>query len=86
MKTSNLGRIVADRYLIKTEYQDSQLDELGDKDYFRPTIIEQAKMSYDGRQRIENPNFTSIPSGYFQGKAYLHTGAIHKQCQSTQYL
>ena len=61
MKTSHIGRINTDRYLIKTECQDDQLDKIGDKDFVRPTIIKQVKNSYDSRQRIENPTLQKYP-------------------------
>ena len=57
-----------DRYLIKKEYQDDQLEKLGDKYYVGTTIAEQPQKSYDSRQRIENPNFTTIPEAISRDK------------------
>ena len=61
LKTSSIGKINADRYLIETEYQDDWPDKLGDKDFVRPTIIEQAQKSHDSRQRKETPTSQEYP-------------------------
>ena len=74
LKTSQIGRMNANRYLIKMEYQDDPLDDVGDKDFIRPTIVEQVQMSYDNRQRIENQNFTRMHSGYFRDKSIYTQG------------
>ena len=66
----------AGRYLIKTVYQYDQLYAVSNKDFVRPTIVEQAEKSYDSRQRIGNPNFTRIPSGYNWRQANLHRGNV----------
>ena len=56
LKTSHTGRINPERHLMKMEYQEDLLNELGNKDFVKQTIIEQAQKSYDG-QRLEKLSF-----------------------------